>query len=948
MRYNIFQPDVSSWIESFRMSFSVRIPIILAFTSLSLWAASDSSAEDFFENRVRPLLAGNCYACHTESMLGGLRVDSRESLLKGGKLGPAIVPGAPEESLLIQAVNRTHSRVKMPPTGKLKPEEIADLTRWIKDGAVWPKTQPTAAAAPGKGFRPEQRAFWAFQPLAKAAAPAVRDKSWSKSAIDQFILAKLESQRLKPVGAAKKRVLIRRATFDLTGLPPTPEEIDAFLRDESSDAFARVVDRLLASKHYGERWGRYWLDVAAYGEDDARGGGSTPYPNAWRYRDWAIQAFNDDMPYDLFVKAQIAGDLLEKENETRLKPAVGYFALGPWGYEIAAPEVARANERDARIDALTRGFLGLTVACARCHDHKYDPITMQDYYALTGVFANSDYREYPLASAEEIKAYEKHGEKVRKQQQALDDFLDGVTKQLREIFAHQISNYMVAAWKAGAAPERLERLAAEEQLDAEMLKRWAAYLGRDTAREHPFLKEWDELVTKGAGEAEIGAAARKFHAASLEIYAKKKEIDEYNQSLFREAREKRAAAKPIGPNGYKGFNAGADLLAGKSLEIEEFLVWSELFGQKPPPGGVEDRPSGILTYEGKDLERFLQPEWKRHADMLRAELAALKKAQPKPYPFLMGLEDAETIANLKVNLRGNPYNLGEEAPRRFLEILCEGEPALFQKGSGRLELAEAIVAHPLAARVMANRVWQRLFGFGIVRSASNFGQVGDRPSHPELLDYLTARLKEHNWSLKSLIREVMLTSTYQLSSEGSPANLAKDPENRLLWRAHPRRLDAEAMRDAILAVSGKLDDKMGGPSAALDKDNFRRTLYGEISRHKLDEKLALFDFPNPGHSSEHRETTNVPLQRLFFLNSDIILSNAGFLADRLKQEAGADERERIRRAYLLLYGRPATPAELDTGLRYLSEAAKETGGSTTPSQRYAQVLLASNEFSYLD
>jgi len=926
----------------------VRVSFALAF-SLFLWAAPDPSPVDFFENKIRPLLVSNCYACHADSKLSGLRVDSRESLLEGGTLGPAIIPGMPNESLLIHALSHTHPRLKMPPTGKLTTDQVADLARWIKDGAFWPKTQPTAVASNRlQGFRPEQRAFWSFQPLRKPAlSVAVRAKNWPNSAVDRFILARLESQGLKPVAPARKQVLIRRATFDLTGLPPTPEEIEAFQSDMSPNAFAKVLDRLLASKHFGERWGRHWLDVASYGEDDTRGSNATGYPNAWRYRDWVVQAFNDDMPYDLFVKAQIAGDLLEPEKETRLKPALGYFALGPWGYEIAAPEVVRANERDARVDALTRGFLGLTVACARCHDHKYDPITTKDYYALGSVFANSDYREYALASASEIELGDQHKEKVRKQQQALDDFRDGVTKQLMEIFVHQVSRYMVAAWKTMQAPEKLESLAAEDKLDVETLTRWIGYLNSGTSREHRYLREWDDLVAKRAGEPEIREAAGRFQATILEIFREKKEIDEHNQNLIRQTRDKRPA-KPIGPNGFKGVDFATSLLDGKSLAIEKFLVWSEFFAQKPPPGGVENRTPGVLTYEGTDLERFLHPEWKRHADRLRVELEALKSAQPKPYPFLMGLEEASTITNLKVNLRGNPYNLGEEVPRRFLAILCEGEPRPFQKGSGRLELAESIVSHPLAARVIVNRVWQRLFGFGIVRSASNFGQVGDRPTHPELLEYLAARLKEQNWSLKSLVREVMLTATYQLSSDSSPGNLLKDPDNRLLWRAHPRRLDAEAMRDAMLAVSGKLDRKIGGPSAELNADNFRRTLYGKISRHKLDEKLALFDFPNPGHSSEHRETTNVPLQRLFFLNSDIVLLQAGFLAERIRKEAGDGEREQIRQAYLLLYGRQPMPNELAAGLSFLAEPAKETGGDTSPWQRYGQVLLASNEFSYLD
>jgi hypothetical protein len=328
-------------------------------------------------------------------------------------------------------------------------------------------------------------------------------------------------------------------------------------------------------------------------------------------------------------------------------------------------------------------------------------------------------------------------------------------------------------------------------------------------------------------------------------------------------------------------------------------------------------------------------------------LAALKKSQPKPYPFLMALAESPEPANMKVNIRGNPYTFGEEVPRRFLTILCQGEPQPFQRGSGRLELAEAIVAHPLGARVMANRVWQHLFGYGIVRSPSNFGQMGDRPTHPDLLDYLAARL-QRNWSMKSLIREIMLTSTYQMSSANAPSNLAKDPENKLLWHANARRLDAEALRDSILAASGRLDPAAGGDSSELKADNRRRTVYGKISRYQLDEQLALFDFPNADHSSEYRESTNVPPQGLFYLNSNFILLNAAALAQRLESEAGHDDHARIVRAYRLLYNRDPTGGEIDAGLTFLDAAADGKAVQTTPWQRYVQVLFASNEFSYID
>lgn len=907
--------------------------------------AHADSREDFFESRVRPLLTANCYACHTDSKLGGLRLDSRDSILLGGSSGPALIPGEPSRSLLVEAVRHTHKRLKMPPSGKLKDEQIADLSRWIADGAVWPKA--VATVQPEKGFRPDQRAFWAFQPLQNPATPVTKNQTWGKGPIDSYILAALERQQMPPASQAAPAALIRRATFDLIGLPPTPKDVDEFVKDPSPTAFAKAVDRLLASPHFGERWGRYWLDVSAYGEDDARGGGAAKYPNAWRYRDWVVNAFNDDMPYDLFVKAQIAGDLLEEPKERKLKPGLGYFALGPWGYELAAPAVARANERDARIDALTRGFLGLTVACARCHDHKYDPITAKDYYALAGVFASSGYREYPLASAAQIEAYERGQETLREKKRQLDGFLDAFRNQLLDVLTFQIADYLMGARDAGSPGAKTNLVAAKYKLNEDLLKRWIAYLKSDQPKEHQFLDEWTGLTARDADEKALRNAAADFQRTMMAIRAEKKDIDQFNQSLLLVAKTRKAAQKPIAPNGYMGFDASESQQEGKSLNIRKFLVWSDLYTPKPPPFGVENRAIGILNFEGEDLDQFMPPAWKVYADSLRAEVEKAKKGAPKQYPFLMGFEEGDEVKNVNLNLRGNPYNLGDEVPRRFPSILCEGEPAPFRQGSGRVELAQAIVDHPLAARVMANRVWQRLLGFGIVRSASNFGQVGDRPTHPELLDYLAARLKR-NWSVKTLIREVMLSSTYQMSTRGESANGAKDPENKLLWRAHARRLDAEALRDSLLAVSGRLDLKMGGPAGELTTENRRRTLYANISRYQLEEQLALFDFPSPNHSSESRESTNVPLQRLFYLNSPFVLANATAFVERLQTEAGSNDSERIRRAYLLLYGRAPAESELKAGLEFLAAPVREANGKTTPWDRYAQVLLASNEASYLE
>src|SRR5579871_67639 len=417
----------------------------------ALQAQAPASSPDFFENKIRPILANNCYSCHTNSQLGGLRLDSAEAMLKGGSRGPAVKPGDPDASVLITAVRQTDAKLKMPVGGKLTDSEIAALTEWVKAGAVWPKSSmslPTAKSV----VTPESRRFWSMLPLAKPANPPVKDSKWAKTTIDKFVLANLEKQGLRPVAAAGKRDLIRRATFDLTGLPPTPEEVATFEKDASPDAFAKVVDRLLASPHYGERWGRVWLDVARYGEDDYRSlnpnpKGYRPYPNAYAYRDWVIQAFNDDMPFDKFVKAQIAGDLVDPKDRPKMLAGTGFLGLGPWYYDNGAFEITRADERHDRVDAVTRGFLGLTVACARCHNHKYDPIPQTDYYSLAGVFYNTIYQEYPNAPKKVVDEYSALEDEMDKEQKMLQEVQNAASDTLSRSMAYQTSNYMMGAFE---------------------------------------------------------------------------------------------------------------------------------------------------------------------------------------------------------------------------------------------------------------------------------------------------------------------------------------------------------------------------------------------------------------------------------------------------------------------------------------------------------------------
>jgi hypothetical protein len=870
---------------------AVKLAFVACCAALPLAAAEAENPGEFFELRVRPVLAKNCYTCHTESQMGGLRLDSRERALKGGNSGPAIQPGDAEHSLLIQAVSQTHAKLKMPPGGKLKDDEVASLKAWVNAGAVWPETGPVIAVKTEYKITPEQRAFWAFQPVRDPTLPQVRDAAWAKGPIDRFILAGLETRSLTPAPAADKRTLIRRATLDLIGLPPTPAEVDAFLKDSAPDAFAKVVDRLLASPHYGERWGRYWLDVARYSDDKLDSERDNPYPNAFRYRDWVIQAFNDDMPYDQFVKAQIAGDLLTGGDRVKNEAGLGFYALSP-------------EFQDDRVDATTRGFLGLTVACAQCHNHKYDPIPAQDYYSLLGIFNNTEPHEYPLAPAEVVAVYSARKESVEKQEKALKDFAARQDEELAEILAEKTARFLMAARKLGPATG----------LDPQTLTRWEKYLAKPDI-EHPYLKHWDELAARSASPDEFQKAAQEFQDVLLAVNVEHKVVEDKNHIT-------------LGLNPSRDDLSSASLI---SLDRDKYILWRDVF----------EEPKGVLYFDAKQIGPYLHGEWKEHLDNMQAELKTLKAVLPPEYPFLHGIEDVKTLKTQRVYLRGNHDSLGEEAPPRFPAILSDGTRRTFTNGSGRLELAEAIVdpRNPLTARVMVNRIWQHHFGQGLVRTPSNFGQLGDRPSHPELLDYLARRFVESKWSVKALHREMMLSAAYQLGTQYSEKAAATDPENRLLWRANRRRLDIEAIRDTLLFVAGDLDLSSGGRPERLNADNKRRTVYGLVSRRKLDGMLALFDFPNPNNTSEQRMATNVPLQRLFFMNGDLVAEESASLAKRLSAEGG--DQARIRQAYRLVFEREPSGEEMKLGIEFLRESHEAW-------PQYAQVLLSSNELSFVE
>jgi len=865
---------------------------------------------DVYEDRIRPLLASKCLTCHAESKAGGLRLDGRAAMLAGGKSGPAIVPGRPEESLLVQVVEHTHTKLKMPPAGKLADSEIRAIRDWVQNGAPVGETKTGSAA------------HWSLQPFAtKPGLPG----------IDANVRAILRKEGLAPNPRAGRRTLVRRLYFDLTGLPPEQE-------DGGAESLEGLVDRLLASPAFGERWARHWLDVARFGEDDYTGTEPKSYANAWRYRDWVIDALNRDMPYDLFLQAQIAGDVLDPQRGYQRQDylgGLGLFGLGPWYYGISQPPQARADERHDRVDMIGRGMLGLTLACARCHDHKYDPVSVRDYYGLAGVFASSAYREYPLVDSRKAADWDAKQKRVKAIEKAIDAFLEQQSGQLVQILARQTARYLLAtAIKAERTPD----------LDSELLKRFDEYV-RKPDPQHSYLNGWQSLVSRQAPDSELRSAAAEFQKTLLAVIAEKRRIDDRNRENVLKAKfaaeasgvKRRHIVLPFGYQSDEDFNPGSDV-PSESLPRESYQLWHRFCNMK----------NVLLRFSGEQLEdRFLSGEWKKHVASLRAEKKQLEQENgSSQYAYLHGMAEGEPW-DLNVNLRGNPEALGDVAPRRLPRLLEAGlqqsAEVRLQKGSGRLQLALAVSTHPLAARVAVNRIWMHLFGAGIVRTPSNFGMVGDSPGNPQLLEYLAWRFRESGYSVKAVVREIVLSETYQASADASPANEKVDGENRYFWRMNRRRLDAEAFRDSLLSAAGTLDRSKaaGGESQPVTApENHRRTVYARVSRFRQDETMSLFDFPSASVTCEQRVATNVPLQKLYFLNSEFVRKQAGALAARLTKDAGMELR--IRALYRWTLQRAPSERELALGVAFVQQAAAD------PWPQLAQVLLGSNEFAFID
>jgi hypothetical protein len=821
------------------------------------WAAElPQDQVEFFEKKIRPVLAEHCYKCHSEKgekgIKGGLSLESRDGIRKGGETGPALNLADPDKSLILQAIRYSDEDLQMPPKHRLAQEVIANFEKWVRMGAP----DPREGEAPKSNIDFEAaREFWSFKPIQNPNVPEVKDAAWERNDVDRFILAKLEAAGMKPNGDADRRTLLRRATYDLTGLPPTPEEMREFLADQSPDAFSRVIDRLLSSPAYGEKWGRHWLDLVRYA-DTSGCNSDFPVPSAYRYRNWVIAAFNRDVPYDEFLREQIAGDLLpaatdDEKNDKVI--ATGYLA-------IARRFGSRANEFHLTMEDIIDNFgkvtLGLSLGCARCHDHKFDPVPTKDYYALYGIFNSTTYA-FP-------------GTEIYRH-----------TKDFTPLVAEPKRSELLQQWKELASlDDKIERLKGEK-------------------------KALQREEKKAAQEAEKEKEKAEPPAAGAEAVAD--------------------PAKPAAPNA-------------------------------PPPELEKPKRTS------QDAERELDEAYQR-----QKELEGVADSAPKAYAVMDG-----KAQNASIQKKGEPRALGEEVPRGFLTVLGGQTVPPEEIGSGRRELAGWLTdpANPLTARVMVNRIWEFHFGKGIVKTPNDFGARGEKPTHPELLDWLAHRFVEKGWSIKAMHRLIMLSRAYQMSSADQPDNAAKDVNNDLLWRFNRRRLTAEEIRDSILALAGSLDTKPAEkhpfPAEAewrytqhkpfvADYPSNKRSVYLMQQRFQKNQYLELFDGADTNATTAVRPVSQTPVQALWAMNSAFAHEQARNFAQRVFSSF-SDEQARIGYAFECALGRPAESDEIEGVQKYLGEVAAALAETGLPEEQrplaafasFSRVLLTSNDLVFVD
>jgi hypothetical protein len=822
---------------------------------------------EFFETRVRPLLVTKCHSCHSgKSPMAGIDLSS--------------ATGAKAVASKLTSAVQYEGRAKMPPAGKLKDAEIAALTRWVELGTPWPES-----VAGAEGNR-----HWSFQPRKVVAPPAVRNRPWVRNEIDQFVLARLEANGITPAPPADSLTLSRRISFALTGLPPSEE--------------ALTVDRLLSSPRYGEHWGRHWMDVARYA-DSTGADEDHRYPHAWRYRDYVIDSFNRDLPFDQFVREQVAGDLLPAPDggvNARGIVATGFLALGPKLIAEQDKQKMFYDIVDEQIEVVGKAFLGLTIACARCHDHKFDPISTKDYYSMASIFAStkqlsklegtvSQLYFAPLVDAPSAAAWDAHTKKIEAKQKEIDAVVASEQTRYRKQFAPHLAKYMV-----GTAPD----------LDPWVVEQWAKYL-KPTGERRPHLEEWEQSAPN-----EREAVAQRY------------------QQRY-EASEKARAA-------------GGKFLAGDDR------FFSEVTGA-----------SGPFKMPEKERESLYLEESRSKLAQLRPELDALKKSKPADPPLACAVGEGDPVEQ-RVFVRGNPEAKGDPVAKRFPIVIAGAHNASVEKGSGRREMAEWLAdpRNPLTARVMVNRIWQFHFGEGLVSTPNNFGKLGAAPSHPDLLDWLAQKFIDSGWSVKAMHRLILDSSTYRMSSVPTPQALEKDPENKLISRFAPRRLTVEELRDSLLAIDGSADWTVGGKMMegegtdkefaearkSLDPDTSKRRLvYLPLRRSNLPSMLNLFDFGDATTSSEGRTQTNVAPQALFMMNSGFVAERAANLASKLLTNNSLNDPGRVQRAYLLILSRPAGATMVEGALQYID--GFPNGNRTAAWTSLVRAIMASNDFLYV-
>jgi mono/diheme cytochrome c family protein len=876
----------------------MKAPAFLLLAGLALTgrlagadAVPTAAQLEFFEKEVRPILAENCYECHgPKKQKSGLRLDARAYILKGGEVGPVVVPGQPEQSRLILAINHTKRKdVEAMPSEdkKLAPKEIAALTEWVRQGLPWPSSGQPEIADPRK--------HWAFQPIAAPSLPKVAAAERVRNDVDRHLLAKLEAQGLTYSPEASKETLIRRAYFTLHGLPPSAEDIERFVADRDPQAYEQLVDRLLAAPAFGERWGRHWLDVARYAdtkgyvfEEERR------YAYAYTYRDWVVGAFNADMPYDRFLKLQLAADALVTGEDTRDLAALGFLTLGRRFLNNQQDII------DDRIDVVMRGTQGLTMGCARCHDHKSDPLPSTDYYALYAVFNSSEEPKdkpllKPFTPTKDTEEFEKElATKEAKVVEFRTNRRDGSFSAVKTTAYLGVLRRSLADAKFDEAQEA-KRLG----LYPPVLAGWKKTLKPRLVATDPLFGLWARL---------LGTPDDAFKAKlSAELLAK--------SATPLDATLQAALTKKL-PTKFDELLAvyGELLATARGNPTLEYKPWRELI--EAPNGPTSPTADSLVA-------SYVVADAQKHRALIR-EVEAFK-ANPKSPPRAMALVDKAQPVNGTVFLRGNPGRPGKNVTRHYLSILTpNGQPTDFQRGSGRLELAEAIASanNPLTARVMVNRVWDQVFGQPLVETPSDFGVRTAPPTNPALLDGLAARFIADQWSMKRLIRTLVTSAAFRQGSETHKAGLAKDPENRLLWRMNRRRADFETMRDSILAVSGRLEPKLGGQPFDLVA-NFgtpRRTLYALIDRQNLPAVFRTFDFANPDYHVARRNQTTTPQQALWMLNHPFARQQADLLAEKLA--GNASDEAKVAQLYRTILGRAPKSSEVKQAIAYVSEVRR--------------------------